>query len=197
MGDQVYRLKDGESIPVEPVGDLAIDGWMPGTWARYSTTPASNFSGAIAAVDRSDGTGVIAGFLVTGPQHRQPVEKLSDMWTTNTRQRPGGDTHADWGTFDAGADYFFDSDDLLQKAGNRIVQLYIAPSGYHRFYVFETDDSGGAPLTYTPGDLLYVSSNGLLTVEQETPSHTWTGYVVAQFSSDEEGDFIVAVAAAA
>jgi len=197
MGDQVYTLKDGENIPVEPVGVLATDGWMPGTWATYSPIPASSFSGAMAAVDRSDGTGVLAGFLITGPQHRQPVEKLSDMWTTNTRQRPGGDNHADWGPFDAGADYYFDKELLLQKAGSRLVQMSIPPTGYHKFYVYEVDDSGGSPQTYTPGNLLYVSSNGLLTVEQESISHIWTGYVVAQFNSDEEGDFIIIVAAVA
>ena len=176
---------------------------MPGTWAVWSALPVT-FSGAIGTVDRSDGTGTLAGFLVSGPQHRQPVELLSDMWTTDHRQRDGGETRSDWGAFDAGGDYDFDNNALLQKAGSRIVQLFIPPTGYHRFYVFETLDlaertvpTSGGPLTYTPGDKLYVSNRGRFTSEMESGSHTWTGYVVAQFRSDFEGDYIVAVAAVA
>jgi len=61
MGDLVYTLKDGENIPVEPVGTLASDGWLSGTWVAWSTT-ALSFSGAIGTVDISDGTGTLAGF---------------------------------------------------------------------------------------------------------------------------------------
>jgi len=201
MGDQVYRMKDGEEIPVEPVGTLVSSGWLPGTWVTYSTTSVS-FSGALATVDISDGTGLLAGFLVTGPQHKQPVELLSDMWTTLTRQRAGGDTHADWGPIDAGGAYELDSNLQLQRIGSRIATLVIPPTGYHKCYVFETENLAertvpgtGAALTYQSGEKLYVSNRGLLTSEQESVSHMWTGYVVGNFNTDEEGDFIYTVAA--
>ena len=35
MGDLYYTLKDGEEMPVEPVGVLATEGWLPGTWVKY------------------------------------------------------------------------------------------------------------------------------------------------------------------
>jgi len=201
MGDLHYMLKDGEEVPVEPVGTLATDGWLPGTWVKYSTTPLT-FSGAIATVDLSDGEGILAGFLKTGPQHNQPVEELSDMWTTDTRQRDGGSTKADWSGFDASARFELDDNLQLQRFGSRIVTMFVPPTGFHKFYVFETEDLAertnpgtGAALTYTSGDKLYVSNRGRLTNEQEQPAHPWTGYVVAQVSSDFEGDFLIVVAA--
>jgi hypothetical protein len=194
-------MKDGEELPVEPVGDLASLGWLPGTWVKYSTT-ALSFSGALATVEISDGTGILAGFLVTGPQHNQPVELLSDMWTTLTRQRAGGDVHADWGPADAGGAFELDKNLQLQRQGSRIATLVIPPTGYHKFYVFETEDLAerttpgtGAPLTYQSGDKLYVSNQGLLTSELESVSHVWTGYVVGNTGNDREGDFLYAVAA--
>jgi hypothetical protein len=200
MGDQVYRMKDGEEIPVEPVSTLISAGWLPGTWVKYSTQPLT-FSGALATVDISDGTGVLAGFLVTGPQHKQPVLVLSDMWTTDQRQRPGGDGHADWGPADAGGAFELDSNLQVQRMGSRIATLVVPPTGYHKFYVFETEDLAertnpgtGAALTYTSGDLLYVSNRGLLTSEKETLSHAWTGYAVGNSGTDFEGDFIYTVA---
>lgn len=201
MGDLYYTLKDGEEIPVEPVGTLATAGWMPGTWVKYAGTAVS-WSGAVATVDRSDGTGILAGFLKTGPQHNTPVRLMSDMWTTDTRQREGGSTHADWGAFDASARFQFDSDSQLQRMGSRVATLFVAPTGMHKFYVFEvnnlaerTTPGSGAALTYTPGDKLYVSNRGLLTSEQESVSHVWTQFVCAAYDSDFEGNYIVAVAA--
>lgn len=203
MGDQVYRLKDGEELPVEPTGTLVTDGWLPGTWATYSATPVS-LPGGFATVDISDGTGILAGFLITGPQHIQPVLLESDMWTTDTRQRAGGDGHADWGPADAGGAYELDSNLQLQRFGSRVVTMAIPPTGYYKFYVFETEDLAerttpgtGAALTYTPGDKLYVSNRGRLTSEKESLSHPWTGYVVGSTGDDEEGDFIYTVAAMA
>jgi hypothetical protein len=203
MGDQVYRLKDGEEIPVEPTGALVTDGWLPGTWAKYVSIPIS-LPGGLATVDISDGTGVLAGFLITGPQHNQPVELLSDMWTTGQRQRAGGDSHADWGPADAGGAFELDSQLQLQRMGSRVVTMAIPPTGYHKFYVFETEDlaertvpGSGVALVYTPGDKLYVSNRGRLTSEQESISHIWSGYVVANAGNDYEGDFIYAVAAIA
>lgn len=203
MGDQVYRMKDGEELPVEPVGDLASNGWLPGTWVKYSTLSLS-YSGALATVDLSDGLGVLAGFLVTGPQHNQPVLLMSDMWTTDQRQRAGGDVHADWGPADAGGAFELDSNLQMQRQGSRIATLVIPPTGYHKFYVFETEDLAerttpgtGASLTYTSGDMLYVSNRGLLTSEKESSLHPWTGYVVGNSGTDIEGDFLYAVAAMA
>jgi len=203
MGDQVYQLKDGEVVPVEPTGTLASQGWLPGTWVKWSTN-AVTFSGAFGTVDLSDGTGVLAGFLKTGPQHNQPVELLSDMWTTDTRQRDGGDTKADWGSFDASTRLELDSQTLLQRFGSRIVSMFIPPTGYHKFYVFEVDDLAertnpgtGAALTYPAGSKLYVSNRGRMTSEQESVSHVWTGYVVARYDNDFEGNYIVVVAAIA
>jgi len=196
MGDQVYTLKDGENIPVEPTGDLLAAGWLPGTWVKWSANSLT-FSGAVGTVERSDGTGTLAGFLRTGPQHNQPIELLSDMWTTDTRQRAGGDNHADWGALDASMRFDVDANLQLQRMGSRVATLFVPPTGYHKFYVFETADSGDVPLTYVPGDPLYVSSGGLLTKEQETPAHPWTGYVVARSDSDAEGNFIAVVAAMA
>jgi len=201
MGDQYYPLKDGEEIPVEPVGTLATSGWMSGTWVTYAGTAVS-WSGAIATVDLSDGTGILAGFLVTGPPHLTPVSQLSDMWTTDTRQSAGGSVKADWGPFDASARYQFDSNSQLQRIGTRIVTMVVPPTGYHKFYVFETNNLAertttgtGAALTYSPGDRLYVSNRGLLTSEQESGSHGWTGFVVVKASTDEEGSYLIAVAA--
>lgn len=202
MGDQVYKLVPGESIPVEPVGVLASDGWLPGTWVAWDATEPS-FSGAMGTVDRSDGTGILAGFLVTGPQHNTPVEELSDMWTTDSRQRDGGDTKADWSSIDASARFAFDADTQLQRMGSRIVTMAIPPTGYWKFHVFETENlaerttpGSGALLTYAPGAKLYVSDRGRLTSEMESGSHVWTGYVVGRFRTHEfEDDYILAVAA--
>jgi hypothetical protein len=198
MGDQVYRLKDGEELPVEPTGEL-INGWLAGTWVKYSTNPLT-LPGGFATVDLSDGTGVLAGFLITGPQHNQPVVQLSDMWTT----REGGDTHADWGPADAGMAFELDSNLQLQRIGSRVVTMAIPPTGYHKFYVFETEDlaerttpGSGAALVYNSGDKLYVSNRGRLTSEQESAANIWSGYVVANSGNDFEGDFIYAVAAIA
>jgi hypothetical protein len=181
MGDQVYRLKDGEEMPVEPTGVLATQGWLPGTWVKYTSVPVS-LPGGLATVDLSGGTGVLAGFLVTGPQHNTPVEKLSDMWTTNTRQREGGDTAADWSSIDAGAAFQFDSDSQLQRMGSRVVTMAIPPTGYFKFYVFETED------------LAERTTPGTGAPEQESLLHPWSGYVVGTAGTDYEGDFIYAVA---
>jgi hypothetical protein len=201
MGDLYYTLKDGEEFPVEPTEKLAVDGWLPGTWVKYSST-AVTFSGAMATVDRSDGIGVLAGFLKTGTQHTTPVELLSDMWTTDTRQRDGGDTKSDWSAFDASARLEFDGDFQLQRMGTRIVTMFIPPTGFHKFYVYEinnlaerTTPGAGAVLVYTSGDKLYVSSRGRLTNEQESGAHSWTGFVSAKSSRDEEGNYLIVVAA--
>jgi len=201
MGDLYYPLKPGEELPVEPVGTLAAEGWLPGTWVWYSTNAVS-FSGAICTVDRSDGTGTLAGFLATGPQHNQPVIELSDMWTTDTRQRDGGSTKADWSAFDASARFELDENLQLQRMGSRIVTMVIVPTGFHKFYVFETENlakrtnpAAGADLVYVSGDKLYVSNRGRLTSEKETIAHVWTQYVCVKFGSDNEGDYIIAVAA--
>jgi hypothetical protein len=164
MGDSLYVIfKEGVTIPVEPKGALLM-GWEPGTWVKYTTLPVS-FSGALATVDRAVGTLPMAGFLITGPQHKNPVELQSDMWTTDNRRRAGGETRADWTAFDAGGAVEFDSFKQLQRMGSRIVTLVVPPSGVHRIYVFETTGGGGT-LTYSCGDKLYVSSNGWLTKYQ-------------------------------
>ena len=204
MGDQVYRMKDGEELPVEPTGVLVTSGWLPGTWVTYSTVPVT-LPGGLATVDRSDGTGILAGFLVTGPQHNQPVIVQSDMWTTDSRQRDGGDGHADWGPIDAGGAFELDDQLQLKRMGSRVVTMVIPPTGYHQFFVFETEDLAerttpgtGAALTYVSGDKLYVSNRGRLTSERESLLHPWTGYVVGNFGNDiDQGDFIYAVAAMA
>jgi hypothetical protein len=199
MGDSVKAILGGDiRLPVEPVGFLAANGWLPGTFVKYMATPVS-FSGALATVDISDGTGVIAGFLVTGPQHKQPVEKLSDMWTTDTRQRDGGSVAADWTAFDAGAAFYFDNFEQLQRMGSRIVSMCGSPAeGIFKFYVFETVDKAerttpgtGATLVYTPGSKLYVSNRGRITSEKETLTSVWTGYILVNTGSDIEGNYIL------
>ena len=191
----------GEEIPIEIAGNLRTDGWLPGTWVKYSSSAPSFSTGVIAAVERSDGTGTLAGFIITGPQHKQPVEELSDMWTTDTRQRAGGSTKADWTGIDAGNHMQFDESGLLQRMGSRVATMYVPPTGFFKFYVFETEDYAlrhggpGSLLTYGPGDPLYVSENGLLTSEQESGAHPWTGYVVARYDSDIEGTYIICAAA--
>jgi hypothetical protein len=202
MGDQVYRMKDGEELPVQPVGTLVSNGWLPGTWVTYSTVPVT-FPGGLATVDLSVGTGILAGFLVTGPQHNQPVVELSDMWNLPSLQRDGGDFHADWGPADAGGAFELDDQLQLQRMGSRVVTMVIPPTGYHKFYVFETENlvertvpGTGAALAYASGDKLYVSNRGRLTSERESLLHPWTGYVVGNAGTDiDEGDFIYAVAA--
>jgi hypothetical protein len=201
MGDLYYTLKDGEEIPVEPTGTLATEGWLPGTWVAYAGT-AVTFSGALATVDRSDGTGILAGFLKTGPQHTQPVVEESDMWTTDTRQRDGGSTKADWTAFDASARFELDENLQLARMGSRVVTMFVPPTGFHKFYVFETENLAerttpgtGADLSYTSGDKLYVSDRGRLTNEQESVSHVWTGFCCAKYGNDIEGNYVIAVAA--
>lgn len=185
------------TMTVEPVGLLASEGWLPGTWAKYSAVSPS-FSGAIVCVDRSNGEGTQAGFLMTGPQHNQPVELMSDMWTTDKRQRPGGETRADWTGFDAGAVLDFDKQIQLQRMGSRIVAMCIPNEGTFKVYVFETlnlaertNPGTGAPLTYPPGAKLYVSDRGLFTSEKEGALHPWTGWVAVRYASDVEGQYII------
>ena len=205
MADSFYRLKDGENIPVEPAGALLAQGWLPGIWVKWSTIDLT-FSGAFGTVERSDGTGILAGFLMNGPQHITPMEQLSDMWQMDMLQRDGGEMRQDFGPQDASPAFYLDPiDKLLARAGTRIVQMFIPPTGYHRHFVFEvnnlaerTTPGSGAPLIYVSGDKLYVSNRGRLTSEMESGSHTWTGYVVARFGLDEIlGNYIVAVAAVA
>jgi hypothetical protein len=203
MADSFYRLKDGENIPVEPTGETLERGWLPSTWVKWSANPLT-LSGAIGTVEVSDGTGILAGFLMNGPQHITPMEQLSDMWRMDKIQRDDGEMRQNWGAHDASPAYFIDPiDKLLNRAGTRIVQMFIPPTGYHRHFVFEinnlaerTTPGTGAALTYASGDKLYVSNRGRFTSEMESGAHTWTGYVVARFGTDEIlGDYIVAVAA--
>ena len=199
MGDSLKVIMGGGvNFPVEPVGSLAANGWMPGTFVKYAGLPMT-FSLALATVDISDGTGIIAGFLKTGPQHNQPVEKLSDMWTTDTRQRDGGETAEDWGAFDAGAAMYFDNVHQLQRMGTRVVTMLPDPSGgLFKFYVYEvvnlaerTIPGSGATLVYNPGMRMYVSNRGRLTSEKEQLNSTSTGYVVVLASSDVDGKYVM------
>lgn len=197
MGDQVYALTNDVKIPVEPTGVLLQQGWLPGTWVKYSSNPLT-FSRALATVEVSDGTGIIAGFLATGPQHNQPVELLSDMWTTDTRQRDGGDTHADWGPFDATLSLDFDKNKQLQRIGSRIVSMYVANEGLFKFYNFETFNLAerttpgtGSALVYAPNQPVYVSNRGRLTNEKELLTSTWAGYVIIRAGSDEQGSYLL------
>jgi hypothetical protein len=186
----------GPSMPVEPVGWLAANGWMPGIFVKIVNAPLT-FSGAITTVDRSDGTGMISGFLKTGPQHNQPMTQLSDMWRDD-EQRPGGDIFADWTAFDAGAALQFDNVPQLQRMGSRIVSMFFGLNGMNLFYTFETlnlaertTPGTGAPLVYVPGSKLYVSNNGYLTSEQETVGNLWTGYAVFRTGTDQFGKFLI------
>jgi len=200
MGDSVYRMKDGEEISVEVSGNLS-GGWLAGTWARYVNTEPVFSDAVVGVVERSDGTGILAGFLRQGPQHNNPVEQLSDMWKVGENQTPGGDHQYDWTSLDIGMNFQFDDDGTLSRFGSRVATLSVPPTGYYKFYVFEVNDKternnpgSGSALVYTPNDLLYVSENGLLTNEQETGSHIFTGYAVARRGTDEEGNYIFAIA---
>lgn len=195
MGDQVYQLSGEVTLPVEPSGNMS-NGWVAGTWVRIVATPASNYSRAVCRVERTDETGRNLGFMLYGPQHKQPVEQLSDMWDTNGR--PGGDTHKDWTAKDAGIQYSFDKQGLLQSAGTRVAVACIASEGIFKVYWFEKLNKAkrhnpvlGAPLVYTPGADLYISENGLFTSEKETPAHAWNGYCLFKTSHDDEGDYII------
>lgn len=198
MSDSVYILvHDGYVVPAEPVGTLRANGWMAGQWAKITATPTT-FSEAMLTIDLSDGTGLISGFLITGPQHLVPVQQLSDMWTTDSRQRAGGETRADWTAFDAGGAFQFDRTKQLQKMGSRVVSLHSTGDGVIKFYVFETLDLAerttpgtGGPLVYAVGNPLYVSNNGKLTNEKEQVNSTWTEYVVLQIGSDIEGNYLI------
>jgi hypothetical protein len=197
MGDQVKILKGNLEVPVEPVGSLVGDGWLPGTWVKPASAAPVLTPGVLFAVERSDGTSPILGFVKTGSQHKQPVLTLSDMWTTDVRQTPGGDVHADWSGFDAGGPMEFDKQGQLQRLGSRVVTLQILDNGAYKFYVFETlpkavrHGGPGVPLVYAVGDPIYVSENGLTTKEQEDGSHPDVGFIVARVGSDVEGDFIL------
>jgi len=198
MGDSVYVMGGQLKVPVEPVGSLAVEGWLPGTFVKLISSSASVYSGAIACVDRSDGTGTIAGLLITGPQHNQPVEKLSDMWTTDTRMRPGGETRSDWTAIDASASIQIDSDKMVGRIGSAIVTMAGGSDGLFKTYVYEKKDLAerttpgtGSVLTYNAGDNLYVSNRGLLTKEIESPDHVFLGYAVYRAGRDQEGDFVI------
>lgn len=197
MGDQLKILKGNLEVPVEPVGSLVADGWMPGTWVKASATPLTLSPGVLFSVDRADGLSPIVGFLKTGPQHNQPVVQLSDMWTTDRRQVPGGDSHADWSAFDAGGNTQFDNQNQLQRLGSRVVTLQLLDNGAYKFYVFETlpkavrHGAPGAALVYAVGDEIYVSENGLTTNEQESVDNVWTGLTVARVGTDSEGDYLL------
>jgi len=201
MGDQVYMLKDGEQAPVEVSGNLSV-GWFGGTWVKYTSAQPS-FTRAIATVERSVGTGTMAGFLMYGSQHNNPIELPSDLFNIDTLQREGGDFARDWTSTEAGGiNPVFDSEGLLQKLGTRVVTMNVAPTGFFKFYIFEvnnkaerTTPGGGAALSYVNNDQLFVSDRGLLTKEQESGSHTWSGYVVASQGNDFEGDFLIVTAA--
>jgi len=198
MADQVYHLSGALKMPVEPVGDLVSKGWLPGTWVKYAASQPTLSPGAMAAVELSDGEGVLAGFLMYGPQHVQPVIQLSDMWSTDSIQRAGGDTRYDWSGVDAGGPMGFDGQGMLQRLGSRVVTMCLANEGMFRIYVFEVDDLAertnpgtGAPLVYLPNDKLYVSDRGLLTSEQEGVGHVWTGYLVVRTGTDMEGNYLI------
>jgi len=196
MGDQVKMMIAGDSLPVEPVGSLKANGWLPGTWVKY-TNDSFTFSGAQATVDISDGECVVAGFLYTGPQHNQPGMLLSDMWRDDLT-RAGGDSYKDWTAFDAGANLYFDNSKQLQREGSRIVTMVIAATGTWRIYVFEmlnlaerTTPGTGAPLVYLPNQPLYVSNRGYFTNEKEGVNHGWVEYIVTRTGSDREGSFLI------
>lgn len=189
MGDQIYIQAGGMRVPVEPSGPELEVGWLPGTWVKYSTNPLT-FSGAMGVVERSDGYGSLAGFLLTGSQHNPYVEKLSDIWTTDTRQRPGGDNRADMTAHDPTLAFEFDDVKQLQRVGTRIVTMAVTADMVVRCYVFKTEDTGGVPLAYAPGDRLYVSDDGLFTKES-LPGKTYTGFGVIRAGRDVEGDFII------
>lgn len=196
MGDQIRTLIPGDSLPVEPKGTLATDGWYPGTWVKY-TNDTLTFSGAMATVQISDGTGPLAGFLKTGPQHNEPMQQLSDMWRDDT-SREGGDSYKDWTAFDAGAAFLFDENKQLKRMGSRIVTMVLCGSGAWKVYVFEVYDAAeranpgtGTTLTYLPNDMLYVSNRGYFTKEQESPTNMFTEYLVARTGTDTEGAFLI------
>jgi hypothetical protein len=197
MGDQVKIIRAGADIPVEPVGALISEGWMPGTWVKLSSSPPVYSPGVVATVERSDGTGYIAGFLMTGPQHKQAVVELSDMWTTDTRQREGGDTHADWSAFDAGGPLQFDKAGQLQRLGSRVASLKLCDTTVAKFYVYETlsysarHGGPGGALVYVFGNKLYVSENGLLTKEKEQVGSVYLQAIVGGVGSDSEGNFVL------
>lgn len=200
MGDSVYRLKDGEEASVEVSGNLDR-GWLAGTWVKYVDTAPVFSEAVVGVVERSDGTGTLAGFLRQGPQHRNPVESLSDMWQMGRKQRPDGDYQYDWTSLDVGMDFQFDTDGTMSKFGSRLATMSIPPTGYYKFYVFEVNDKvernnpgSGSALVYTPNDLIYISENGLLTNEQESGSHTFSGYAVARSGEDIEGDYLIVTA---
>jgi hypothetical protein len=161
------------------------------------TNDAFTFSEAQATVEISDGEGVVAGFLKTGPQHDQPMMLQSDMWRDNLT-RPGGDSYKDWTAFDAGAKFYFDNSKQLQRQGSRIVTMVVAATGTWRIYVFETEDLAertnpgtGAPLVYLPNQRLYVSNRGYFTNEKEGVNHGWVEYIVVRTGQDQEGSFLI------
>jgi len=202
MGDQVYPLVYGEEIPVEVTGSAFEVGWQPGTFVTYSSSAPLFHPKVLAVVEKSNGIGIVAGFLFTGPQNNPQMETLSNMWNTDTLRREGGDVKANFGAFDNTMAFEFDSSKQLQRVGSRLATLNITPSGMHKFYMYEIlnyaarhGGGGGASLVYAPNDLIYVSDNGLATNEKEQLNSVWTGYVVARTGNDEEGDFLILTAA--
>lgn len=187
MGDSVYFLGGQITVPVEP-GLSLINGWYPCTFVKFSTTtPKYN---SLGIVERSDGKGYICGFLITGPQHNNPVEKLDDMWNTDTRKREGGETRVDWTGIDAGIKRRIDSDGLLGRMGTEVVSMAVIGEGVCKTYIYEVDYLGSA-LDYLAGDELFISSNGLLTKVQEGLDYINTGYAVYKTGEDREGKYLI------
>jgi hypothetical protein len=69
--------------------------------------------------------------------------------------------------------------------------------GIYKTYVFErknlaerTNPGTGSDLLYKSGDLLYLSGNGLLTNEKESPAHVFLGYAVYKYGHDNDGDYV-------
>ena len=186
MGNSLYLLGGQLTVPVE-IGSSLINGWVPGTFVKFVS--GSLKYNSLGIVEKSNGQGHSCGMLITGPQHNNPFETLDDMWNTN-KLKEGGENRADWTAIDAGISRVIDSDGLLGRNGSGLATLSVSGEGVFKSYIYETSYSGST-LVYSPGEQLFISSNGLITKVQEDTDYLSTGYGVYKRGIDDEGTYLV------
>jgi hypothetical protein len=138
----VVILKKGLQTSVEIGSALRGTGWTGGTFVTYSagTAPLGRTGRELGIVERSPGTGIVAGFLLFGSSDASE----GDEYFTSYRPESTGVAAIN---INEGKYKFFvyESENAAKRA----------------------DPAAGADLTYVLNDRLYVSDRGLLTNEQE------------------------------
>jgi len=205
MSSAVQSLSQGaDDVSCEPIGILKSQGWLPGTWVKFSTTKPSFTPGALATCVKCGNTDWTVGFLKIGSMFlsssfddKYPNDNDISTWKA--------DEGVQLARANANADVLFDNNHQLSRMGSGIVKLVINNTGVHKFYVYEkydkeyrdTNGASGGVLDYeaTIGGepSLYVSNRGLLTCEKEDVGSLKVAYILCSVETDESGKFLVIV----